>query len=222
VKNNETLQRDVQDAIKWEPLLHAAEIGVTVQDGVITLTGVVDNYAKKLEAETAAKNVVGVKAVIEKITIKSDSLNKSDNEIATEVLKALEENWQLPGQLINVKVENGVVTLGGELNWNYQKEVAKKVISSLGGVIGVVNNISIKPETHNEIEKKAVELALERNWAIHNLNIKVNVVGTKVILSGTVNSLYQKEEAGKIAWNVPGVWIVDNELVLDYNYSLSI
>ncbi len=222
MKNNETLQRDVQDAIKWEPLLHAAEIGVTVQDGVITLTGVVDNYAKKLEAETAAKNVVGVKAVIEKITIKSDSLNKSDNEIATEVLKALEENWQLPGQLINVKVENGVVTLGGELNWNYQKEVAKKVISSLGGVIGVVNNISIKPETHNEIEKKAVELALERNWAIHNLNIKVNVVGTKVILSGTVNSLYQKEEAGKIAWNVPGVWIVDNELVLDYNYSLSI
>jgi len=87
MKNNEILQKDVQEAIKWEPLLNAAEIGVIAKDGVITLSGTVDSYAKKLEAEHAAKNVAGVKAVVEKITVKfGSSWNKTDNEIASEVL----------------------------------------------------------------------------------------------------------------------------------------
>ena len=139
MKSNAELQKDVQDAIKWEPLLNAAEIGVTSKDGVVTLTGVVDSYSKKSEAEEAAKNVVGVKAVVEKIEIKFSSTNgkRDDNEIATEVLNAFKWNWQIPKDKVKVKVENGWVTLEGELEWNTQKNAAREAVRHLLGVIGV-------------------------------------------------------------------------------------
>jgi len=199
MKTNEVLQKDVQDAIKWEPLLSAAEIGVTAKDGIITLTGTVDSYSKKLEAEDAAKNVAGVQAVVEKITIQYGSTwQKSDNEIATEVLNALKGNWQIPNDAVKVKVESGWITLEGELNWNYQKEAAKKLINNLAGVIGVTNNITIKSLIHDEIEKLDVEAALARNWSVNSQDIHVKVKGTKVTLTGSVNSYYQKNEAGKL------------------------
>jgi len=123
MKSNADLQRDVQDAIKWEPLLSAAEIGVIAKEGVITLTGQVDSYWKKTEAEEAARSVAGVKAVVEKIEIKfaNDSFKKDDNEIATEVLNAYQWNVEVPGDQVKVKVEKGWVTLEGELDWNFQK-----------------------------------------------------------------------------------------------------
>ena len=123
MKTNEELQKDVQDAIKWEPLLSAAEIGVTVDNGVVTLTGTVDIYSKKTEAEDAAKNVAGVKAVVEKIEVKYGSTwaKKDDNEIATEILHALKWNWRVPKDKVKVKVEKGFVTLGGELEMELSK-----------------------------------------------------------------------------------------------------
>ena len=221
MKTNESLQKDVQDAIKWEPLLNAAEIGVTAKDGIITLTGTVDNYTKKSEAEDAAKNVAGVKAVVEKIEIKFGSTwQKDDNEIAKEVLNAFKWNWEVPDDKVKVKVENGWVTLEGELQWNYQKEAAKNVVKNLVGVIGVTNNIIIKSLTNDEIEKKDIESALERNWSINANDIRVKVLGNGVTLTGTVNSWYQKDKAGRIAWNAPGVWKVDNELVIEQDYAL--
>ncbi len=215
-QSNEVLQKNVQDAIKWEPLLSAAEIGVIVKDGVVTLTGAVDSYTKKLGAEEATKNVIGVKAVVEKIEVKfGPAEKKDDHEIATEILRALEWNWEVPQNRVKVKVENGWISLSGELSWNYQKEAAQKAIANLDGVKGVTNNISIKAESEDAIEKKLIEEALDRNWAIDNRNIDVVVMGTKVTLNGTVNSWYQKQEAGRIAWNAPGVWNVDNELVIE-------
>ncbi|MEO6302592.1 MAG: BON domain-containing protein [Bacteroidia bacterium] len=222
MKNNETLQREVLDAIKWEPLLNAAEIGVTAKDGVITLTGVVDSYSKKSEAEDAAKNVAGVKAVVEKLEIKFSSSfgKKDDNEIATEVLNAFKWNWSVPNDKIKVKVEKGWVTLEGELPWNYQREAAKNAVKNLLGVTGVTSNVTIKSESHDAIEKKEIEDAIARSWSVNDRNIHVSVSGTKVTLTGTVNSWYQKDEAGRIAWNAPGVWNVDNELKVEYEYSL--
>ena len=221
MKTNEELQREVQDAIKWEPLLNAAEIGVTAKDGVITLTGVVNSYAKKSEAEMAAKNVAGVKAVVEKIELKfgTDWTKKDDNEIASEVLNAIKWNWDVPNDKLKVKVEKGWVTLEGELHWNFQRESAKNAVKNLLGVTGVTNNITIKAESHDAIEKKEIEKALARNWSINSKDINVIVSGTKVKLTGTVNSWYQKDEAGRIAWNTPGVWSVDNELAIEYDYS---
>ena len=222
MKNNAELQRDVQDAIKWEPLLNAAEIGVTVKDGVVTLTGVVDNYTKKSEAEDAAKNVAGVKAVVENIEVKfNNSWDKtSDGEIATEVLNAFKWNWRVPNDKVKVKVENGWVTLEAELEYNFQSEAAKDAVKNLSGVTGVTNNIQIRSDLNETVEKASIESALRRNWSIYDNDIDVKVSGHKATLTGTVDSWYQKEEAGRITFNAPGIWSVDNELVVDYDYSL--
>lgn len=223
MKTNAELQKDVQDAIKWEPLLNAAEIGVTVKDGVVTLTGTVDSYSKKTEAEDAAKNVPGVKAVVEKIEIKFSGpwAKKDDNEIATEVVNALKWNWQVPKDKIKVKVEKGWVTLDGELEWNYQKEAARDVVKHLLGVTGVSNLIAIKSLSQDLVGENDIKSAMRRNWAIADQDILVNVSGHKVTLSGTVTSWYQKDEAARIAWGAPGVWTVDNELVIEYDYELA-
>lgn len=223
MKNNETLQQDVQDAIKWQPLLSAGQIGVTAIDGVITLTGIVDSYAKKLEAEDAAKNVAGVKAVVEKLEIKFNSMyeNADDNDIATEVINALKNNWRVPQDKVKIKVEGGWVTLDGQMAWNYEKEAARDSVKDLIGVSGVSNNIKIKSESRDAIERVDIESALRRNSAINDDNITVNVSGTKVTLTGSVTSWYQRDEAEKIAWNAPGVWSVDNELVVEYDYQLT-
>jgi hypothetical protein len=218
MKSNEDLQRDVQNAIKWEPLLHAAEIGVTAIDGVVTLTGTVDSYAKKYEAEEAAKKVHGLKALVEKIEIKfSSTWKKDDTEIATEILNVLKSEWEIPNDDIIVKVENGWVRLDGEVQWNYQREAAKKVVKQLSGVLGVTNDIKLSAETHDAIEKKDIQDALTRNWSISEQYIDVKVLGNKVTLNGTVDSYYQRDEAGRIAWNAPGVISVDNELVVEFN-----
>ncbi|MFY7734571.1 MAG: BON domain-containing protein [Bacteroidia bacterium] len=220
MKNNQELQSDVQNAIKWEPLLHAAEIGVTAKDGVVSLTGVVDSYAKKMEAENAAKKVIGVKALVEKIEIKfPHTFTKTSLEIANEVIAALNSNWSVPKDKVTVKVEEGWVTLDGELPWNYQKEAAKSAINYLTGVKGVTNNIKIKSESKDAIEQEDVEEAIGRSWSVDDSDINVSVSGTTVTLTGMVNSWYQKEEAGRIAWNTPGIWHVNNELEVDYYYA---
>jgi osmotically-inducible protein OsmY len=219
MKTNEDLQQDVQNAIKFEPMMHAAEIGVTVKDGIVTLSGIVDAYFKKTEAENAAKSVAGVKAVVENITIKYNDFLKNDNDIANEILKALSNNWSVPKDVIKVKVEDGWVTLDGELPWNYQRDAAKSAVNYLMGVKGITNNIKIKSEVSDAVEKKHVENALERHWSINAKDITVEVSGTMVTLTGNVTSLYQKEEAGRIAWNTPGVLSVNNKLEVEYDYS---
>ena len=222
MKTNAELQVDVQNAIRWEPLLHAAEIGVTAIDGVVTLSGEVDNYLKKMEAENAAKKVIGVKALVENIDVKfPGAWTKSNLDIANEVLTALKANVSIPNEKVTVKVEDGWVTLSGELPWNYQKDAAKHAVNFLTGVKGVFNNITIKSESHDAIEQKDVEAAIARSWSIDDSDLNVSVAGTTVTLSGTVDSWYQKEEAGRIAWNTPGIWHVKNELAVDYEYAFT-
>jgi len=218
MKNNEALLKDVQDAIKWQPLLNAAEIGVTAKDGVVSLSGVVDTYAKKTEAEDAAKNVAGVTALVENIEVRyPSSFSKTNAEIANEVLAELKARWDVPQDKVNVKVEAGWITLSGEVSWNYQKEAAKDAIKSLMGIIGVANNITIKSESMESVNKAEIESALKRHWSAYDDDIRVQASGHKATLTGTVYSLYEKEEAGRIAWNAPGVWSVDNQLFVDWN-----
>jgi osmotically-inducible protein OsmY len=215
MKTDESLQRDVQEALKWEPLLHSAEIGVTAKDGIVTLFGTVDSHTKKLEAEHAAKMVAGVRAVVEKIDIKYGSYGKvSDEDIAAEVTNALKWNWTIPDDKIKIKVEGGWVTIDGAVSWNYQKEAVNDAIKNLIGVKGFTNNIIIKSDITDLIEKTAIEKALARNWTINDKNIQVAVSANEVTLSGIVNSYYEKEEAERIAWNAPGVASVNNELAL--------
>lgn len=218
-KKNEDLQRAVLDAIKWEPLLNAAEIGVTAKDGIVTLTGEVDNYAKKAEAEHATKKVKGVKAIVEKIDVNLGSTTqKTDNEIANEVLNTFNWNWAIPSNKLTIKVENGWITLGGELFWHYQRDAAQRAVHNLLGVKGIINNITIKTETAADVEEQEITSAIKRNLSMYDCDIQVKVEGNKVALKGVVDSLYQKEEAGRIAWNTLGVWQVDNSLVVEHNH----
>jgi osmotically-inducible protein OsmY len=217
MKTDEALQKDVQNAIQWEPDLSTTAIDVNAKEGVVTLTGNVDSYAKKQAVEVAAKNVKGVKVVVEKIDILLSGIagNKADNEIADEILESLKWAWEVPKDKVTITVENGRITLEGELEWHYQQEALEKAVSKQAGVKSIADNITIKNVSKDTVEKKDIENALERDWSIDTARIKVEVTCNKVILNGTVDSFYQKDKAERIAWNAPGVWNVANELVIE-------
>lgn len=216
MKSNERLQKDVQDAIKWEPLMNAAEIGVTVKDGVVTLSGIVNSYLKKLEAENATKNVLGVIKIIENIEVKfTTPISKTDKEIETEVMYALQSNCDISLDNLQVVVENGWVTLNGQQQWDFQKQIARNTVNNLQSIKGVINNITITANKHQVVDISDITRALERNWSIEDKKIHVAVVNNSVTLSGIVNSLYQKETAERITWNATGVLNVENNLIIE-------
>lgn len=215
MKSNEELQKNVVDAINWEPLLQAAQIGVMAIDGLVTLTGSVNTYAKKAEAEHAAKNVDGVKTVVENIEVVFNTKDrKTDAEIASAIENAFRWHWDIPAEKVTVTVENGWVFIEGELEWNYQKEAASNAVCNLIGIRGITNNIAIASSSKDRIEKKDIETAIARNGAISGSNIAVVVVDGVVTLRGTVESWYQKNEASRTAWNAPGVREVSNALIV--------
>jgi osmotically-inducible protein OsmY len=216
MKTNQDLANDVQEALQWEPLLKDTAIGVTALAGVITLTGVVDGYLKKSKAEDVAKGVTGVKAVVEEIEVRFENdADRSDQEIALEVIHALKTDGQVPQDRIKVTVEDGWVTLTGNVPWNYQKEAARNAVRHLDGLKVFTNDIRIQPESVDELEQEDVQRAFRRSASLFDQDIQVYVKENRVTLSGVVNSRYQKEEAERIAWNAPGVLSVDNELSID-------
>lgn len=145
---------------------------------------------------------------------------KNDTDIAEDVVNSLRSNLLVPDQKIQAKVDNGWVTLEGELPWNYQRKAADRSVNHIAGVKGVFNHLKIKSELNDAIEQKDIEAALARNWAINEDDIKVKVSGKTVTLTGTVGSWYQKDKAENIAWNTPGIWNVDNQLAVQYDYNL--
>lgn len=215
MKTNLALQKDVQDEIRWEPMLNAAEIGVIAKDGVITLTGTVDSYSKKLAAERAVKRVTGVKAVAEDIEVKLGTSNvRNDSEIAQAALNALKWNTIIPDEHLRLKVENGWVYLEGQLDWQFQKDAARTCVQDLTGVKGISNNITVKPRVNVAIVKENIKKALERNAAIEADGIRVETFNNKVILKGTVHTWKEREEAETAAWSAPGVISVEDELLV--------
>lgn len=216
MKTDEILQKDVQDSLNWEPQLKSTDIGVTARDGIVTLTGTVDNYYKKAEAEKAAKKVSGVKALIEKIIIKPNGEKGiNDTYIAEKILALFKSSFSIPDEKILVSVEKGWVTLEGNVNWNYQKEAAKNIVAGLNGVCGITNNITTKSDRKDAVKKKAIENAINNNAALQEDNIQVKVKDSDVTLSGLVKTFFEKEEAERIAWNAPGIWSVTNEIGVD-------
>ena len=215
MKSNSDLQKDVQKAIKREPFMVAAEIGIAAKDGVITLSGTVDSYSKKVNAEKAAKKVKGVKAVELDITINyDDSLKKNDTEIATDILDVWKNNWYLFKDLITAEVVDGWVKLEGEVPSKSYEEEAQNSIEHISGIKGVSNFIKINPKPNDFLKKESIMEVLERNMSIDAKNIIVQLDQKRVMLIGTVCSLYLKDEAGRLAWNAPGVSSVENELAV--------
>lgn len=216
MKSDVQIQHDVMEELKWEPFLNASEIGVSVKNGIVTLSGQVDSYSKKIVAEKAAKNVSGVKAIAEDIVIGvSPNHNKTDTEIAEAVLNALKWHTAVQEEKIKIKVEEGNVRLDGEVDWEYQRANAKTAIENLSGVRSVINFVTVRAKVLASDVKQKITAAFQRSATIDAAKIKTEITGNKVILRGMVRSLAEKEDAETAAWNAPGVTVVENRLLLE-------
>jgi osmotically-inducible protein OsmY len=208
------LQKSVLEELSWEPSITAAHIGVSAKDGVIALTGHVENYMEKFAAEQAAGRVKGVKAVAEEIEVRLPiDTNRSDEEIAAAALNRLAWSVSVPRDAVKVRVEKGWVTLTGEVAWHYQKEAAEHDVRSLFGVVGVSNQITIKAQVDAVHVQDEVMQALHRSW-LFDPAISVSATGGRVKLSGTVRTPHDRRIAGATAWAAPGVTVVENDILV--------
>lgn len=200
----------------WEPGLRVAEIGASVKNGVVVLSGIVDSYFKKVLAEKAAKRVAGVKAVAEEIQVRvPGSRQYSDLDIAEAVVNALKWNSTVDEAAINVKVENSSVTLDGETEWAFQKESAQKAVENLMGISSITNNIRVINKLSAADLQEKIDEAFVRSASLDANKIRINVEGDKVTLSGSVRSFAEKKDAERTAWSSPGVMQVVNNLEID-------
>ena len=216
MKTDLQIQKDVMEELQWQPFLHSSEIGVAVKNGIVTLSGIVDTYSKKIAAEKAVKKVAGVKAIAEDIQVGvSPIYRKTDAEVAEAILNALKWHSVIQEDKIKIKVEDGIVKLEGEVEWEYQRNIVRKAIENLSGIRYVTNLISVKPKiTPNELEQK-INNAFLRNATIDAGKINVNVDGNKFVLTGKVRSFAESEDAANVAWAAPGVLNVENKLEIE-------
>lgn len=209
------LKQRVSDELEFDPAVNAAHIGVSVRGGVVTLTGHVDSFAEKFAAERAARRVKGVTGIAQEIEVHLPVDKKTaDEEIAERAVKILEWDVAVPYKALSVKVEHGIVTLSGTVDWGFQRAEAEYDVRKLSGVKGVVNNIAVRPQVRAADVKSKLTAALERNADVEAGRITVEVNDGRVILSGTVETWSEREAAERSAWSVPGVTAVENRVVI--------
>lgn len=215
IRSDSDIQRDVLDELSWEPRVRPHEIGVSVDGGVVTLTGWVDSYAKKWAAERAAHRLRRVRAVANDIEVRvPTSATRTDTEIATAVTRALEWDAFVPVEFVDVTVSNGWVMLRGEVEWEYQRRAAERSVRRLVGVRGVSNAVVVRPRADlSPGERRAqIRAALARRVDTGGERVTVTVDGDQVTLGGTVPSWLEREEAERVAWSAPGVAAVTNHV----------
>jgi osmotically-inducible protein OsmY len=216
MRASDQLQRDVLDELEWEPSVRASDIGISVHEGVVTLTGRVDSFTERERAEHACKRVRGVRAVANDLEVVLPlSGKRDDTDIARAVLTALEWSTLVPHHKVKVTVRGGWVTLEGELPWKYQKDAAYRAVVTLNGVRGVINSIRVtSPPSRRDVKEK-IQAALTRSAQLDAAGITVDTVDDKVILRGTVRTWAEREDAERAAWSAPGVSRVESHIAIE-------
>jgi osmotically-inducible protein OsmY len=211
--NDQQLVQDVMAELDWDPSLTAAHIGVTAEQGIVTLSGHVESFAEKRAAEAAAYRVNGAHAVIEGIEVRLPfSRKKSDEQIAATAIDHLAWNVTVPPDAISVMVESGWVTLTGKVDGRHQKEAALRDICQLTGVIGIIDHISITPCVNIETVSDGIMHAFHRSWFFDTKRVTVSAQGGKIHLTGTVPTQHDRRIAAEIAWAAPGATDVENDI----------
>ena len=209
------VQHQVERALEWEPSVGARNVGVTASDGVVTLRGDVRTYAEKVAAERAALRVYGVKAVANDLEVRLDGdAARTDADIAQAAVGALAWSTMVPKNRVTTAVDGGIVTLTGIVDWGYQKDATARAVRDLRGVKGVINRLTVQPRVKADDVRTKIENAFKRSAEIDARRVNVNVVDTKVILSGFVHSVAERNEARRAAWAAPGVSMVDDRLAV--------
>ena len=211
-----SLRQDVIDELEFEPSLNAAQIGVAVNKSVVTLTGSVGSYAEKIAAEQAVRRVKGVQAIAQEIEVRYPNDKKTaDDEIAGRVVSILRWSAVVPPNSVQVKVQNGWVSLSGEVDWQFQRAAAEAEIRRLSGVAGVINSMTIKPRVQAADVKRKIEDALKRYAEVEADGIRISVLGDgKVTLDGNVHDWRERDAIKRAAWSAPGVTIVEDRLMI--------
>jgi osmotically-inducible protein OsmY len=217
MKTDAQVQQDVIAELKWEPSINAAQIGVEVKDGIVTLTGHVSSYAEKWNAERATQRVSGVKALAIEMDVQlAGSSRRNDTDIARSAENALQWMTYFPKDRVKVMVEKGWITLSGDVDWEYQRRAAVDGVRHLMGVMGVSDNIAIKPTVSLSAVKSDIEAALKRRAKADAQKISVDVQGADVTLTGTVHSWSERDLARDSAWGTPGVRNVVDNITIAY------
>ena len=211
-RTNPAIERDVENELNWDPAIDAADIGVAVDDGVVTLTGTVTSYAQKIMAEHAVRDLDGVRAVANDLTVRT-ATTVTDKDIAESVATMIESNVLLDKEDVDITVRSGIVTLSGQVNWDYQRRSAERSVENLRGVITVVNNIMVVPPTAIVKDvRDEIRQAFERSARLDATNLTIDVDHGRVKLHGTVDNLEEKYDAARAAWRAKGVTSVQNDI----------
>jgi osmotically-inducible protein OsmY len=215
MRSDSDIRRNVEDELRWDPNLDAIDIAVSANNGVVTLTGFVHNYSERYQAEADTKRVAGVLGVVNDLEVRLPNIDeRPDPEIARDAIARLKDELPYAWERTRVLVNNGWVTLEGEVEWNYQRERAEEAIRRVRGVKWITNSIQVKPHVAPMEIRRKIEEALRRAAEIDASRITVETSSSEVILRGNVRSWAERQEAERAAWWAPGVTKVDNRIIV--------